>query len=166
MGFRQVFTIGAFSFDQVRDSVRSEAVYAQIQPEFHHVQHFFSDRGVVIIQIRLRSVETVPVIQTRFLVISPVGFLGIDEDDTGIVVFFVGLRPDVKIRGIWIAGLSGRPGTRGAGQMCGSGQGLRLLLSRVDGFDDKAFEVFKGSIIRMNIVIICDVIAVVIKGDG
>ncbi len=97
MRFWQILTVGSFPFKQVGDGIRPEAVQPHIQPEFHHPEHFLLHLRVVIIQIRLRGIKSVPVILLALLIPGPIRVLRIQEDDPGLFVQLVGVAPDIII---------------------------------------------------------------------
>ncbi len=60
--FRQVFAVGSVALDQIGHGVETEAIDADVEPEFHHPPHGFEDCGVVIVQVRLMAEEAVPIV--------------------------------------------------------------------------------------------------------
>ena len=52
-----------------------------LQPELHHLPHFFAHSRIVVVQIGLMAEEAMPVIVLRNRVPCPVRQFGIDEDD-------------------------------------------------------------------------------------
>ena len=97
MGLGQVFAGRAFALDQVRDRIQAEAVHSHLQPELHHLPHFFADGGVVVIEIGLVAEETVPVVCLGNRVPGPVGEFGIHENDAHALILGVGVAPDIPI---------------------------------------------------------------------
>src|SRR4030067_2556686 len=97
MRLRQVLSIGVRALEQIRDRVCSETIYTQLKPETHHLDYLFLNFGVVVIQVRLAGVETVPVELGRPFVPRPVGKICIDTDDTSIFVPLVCVAPDTVI---------------------------------------------------------------------
>ena len=59
---RQVLAIRTFALKQVRDRVDANAIDPPIDPEGSDLENFILDGGIVVIQVRLMTVETVPVI--------------------------------------------------------------------------------------------------------
>ena len=53
MRFWQVLAAGVFSFVKVRNSVKAQAVYAEIEPEIADFLDGIVYRGVIEIQVRL-----------------------------------------------------------------------------------------------------------------
>ena len=97
VGLGKIFAVGAFAFDQIRDCIQPETVHAQVQPEAHDVPHLFADLRIVVVQIRLMTEKSVPVVLLRNRVPRPVRKLGIQEDDSGSFVLRIGIAPDVPI---------------------------------------------------------------------
>ncbi len=72
MRLRQVLAIRAVAFDEVGDSVESQAVDANVEPEAHRVDDRFHDAGIFEIQIGLMTIEAMPVVRLRDRVPCPV----------------------------------------------------------------------------------------------
>ena len=73
----------------------------------HDVQHRFLHFRIVIIQVRLLGIEAVPVILACYFIPGPVGLLCIGEDDAGLEILLIRIRPDKIIPVFGIAALAG-----------------------------------------------------------
>ncbi len=93
----QVLADRALSLVQVGHRVQPEAVQAHVEPEAQRLQHRVVDLGVVVVEVRLMGEEAVPVVGARDRVIGPVRRLGVGEDDAGVLVALVGVRPHVPV---------------------------------------------------------------------
>jgi len=62
MSLRQIFAGRAFAFDEIRNGVQSKSVHTHLQPEAHDRPHFFADRRIVIVKVRLVAEKTMPII--------------------------------------------------------------------------------------------------------
>src|SRR6185437_3919420 len=87
----------AFPLDQVRHCIQAEGIYAHIQPEPHHVPHFFAHRWIVPVQVWLMTEEAMPVVLLGNWVPSPVRKLRVEEDDSCAFVLGVGVAPHVPV---------------------------------------------------------------------
>ena len=94
---RQVLAVGALLFEEVGDGVRAEAVDALVQPEPDDVEEGLDDLGVLEVQVRLVAEEAVPEELPADRVERPVGFLGVHEDDAGVLVLLVRVAPHVEV---------------------------------------------------------------------
>ena len=97
MGLGQVLAVGALALEQVRDRVEAEAVEPEVEPEAQHVEHRVLDLRVVVVEVGLVGEEPVPVVLAGDRVPGPVRGLGVDEDDPGVLVAVVGVRPHVPV---------------------------------------------------------------------
>jgi hypothetical protein len=97
MRLRQVFAGGAVALQQIGNGVHAQRVHAHIQPEAHGLQDFVDYQGAVKVEIRLVRKKAVPVKSLGGVVPRPIRFLGIREDDAGVFVELIGLRPDVHV---------------------------------------------------------------------
>lgn len=107
VGTRQVLAVGALLLVQVGHGVQPEAVDAQVQPEPQRGDDLLLHAGVLVVQVRLVGEEPVPVVLLAHRVEGPVGGLGVDEDDPGVLVLLVVVRPDVVVA---VRALRIRPG--------------------------------------------------------
>ena len=73
----------------------------------HDVQHRLLHFRIVIVQIRLLGIEAVPVILACDLIPGPVGLLCIGEDDAGLEILLIRIRPDKIIPVFGITALAG-----------------------------------------------------------
>ncbi len=97
VGLRQILAIGAVALDQVGDRVEAQPVHPHVEPVAHHLDHRVQNLRVVEVQVGLVRVEAVPVIRLGDRVPGPVRGLGVEEDDAGVGVLLVGVRPDVEV---------------------------------------------------------------------
>ena len=82
----QVLAVGALPLEEVGDGVQPETVDAEVQPEAQHLHHRVLHGRVVVVEVRLVGEEAVPVVLAADRVVGPVGRLGVDEDDPGVLV--------------------------------------------------------------------------------
>ena len=94
---RQVLAVGALGLEQVRHRVEPEAVDADAQPEPAHVEHRLDHARVLEVEVRLVAEEPVPEVLPPDGVERPVGRLGVDEDDAGVLVARVVVGPHVEV---------------------------------------------------------------------
>ena len=97
VGFLEVLAVRALPLVQVRHGIQPEPVDAEVEPEPQHFDHGILHARVVVIQIRLVGEEPVPVVLAAYLVVGPVGMLGVHEDDPCVPVALVSIRPHVEI---------------------------------------------------------------------
>ncbi len=97
VGLRQVLAVGAIAGVEVRNRVETEAVDAHVEPEAADVHHLLADLGIVVVEVRLMAEETMPVVGPGAVVPGPVRGLRVDEDDPGVGVPVLGVRPDVVV---------------------------------------------------------------------
>ena len=93
----EVLAVGPLPLEQVGDGVQPEAVNPQVEPEAADVHHLLADLGVVVVEVGLMAEEAVKVVGLSAVIPGPVRGLGVDEDDPGIGVAVLGLRPDVVV---------------------------------------------------------------------
>src|SRR4029077_8207918 len=93
MCFWKILTTRSFALHQVWDRIHAQRIDAHIQPEAHDLKYFFDDSGIVIVQIGLVRKETVPVVLLGDRIPSPVGPLGIREDNAGAFILPIGVAP-------------------------------------------------------------------------
>src|SRR3972149_10744740 len=77
IGFREILTIGPFTFEQVGHGIQSKAIDAHPQPKIKGAENGFPDREVVKVKVGLMGVETMPVVCPCNRVPCPVGNLKI-----------------------------------------------------------------------------------------
>ncbi len=97
MRLRQVLAVGALALEQIRNGVEPHAIDAHAEPEVQRLQHRLLDLGVFEVQVRLMRVEPVPEVRPGHVVPRPVRGLEVLEDDSRVLVFLVGLAPDVEV---------------------------------------------------------------------
>ena len=151
-----------FALDQVRHRVEPQPVDAAVQPELHHAVDRPQDLGVVEIEVRLVMEEAVPVVRLGGVVPAPVRGLGVGEDDADAVVLPVGLAPDVELA---LRGAGGRPPRRlepwvlvGGVVDDELGDDANVAAMR---FRHEALEVLHRPVVRMDVLVVGDVVAVV-----
>jgi hypothetical protein len=150
---------------KVGDGVEAQPVDAHLQPEIEHLFHDLVHRRVIEIQIRLVRIKAVPVISLGERIPRPIGSLEILEDDARVPVFFQRIAPDIQLA-------LRRPG-RGATRFLEP----RILIRGV--IDDQlrdhtqpalmrrgkeGAEVIERSVVRVDVEIIRDVVAVIAQG--
>src|SRR5690606_41769026 len=62
-------------------------------PIVDDVQHFLLDDRVIVVEVRLRAVEAMPVIFAGQLIVGPIGRFRVEEDDARVLVELVGTAP-------------------------------------------------------------------------
>src|SRR5438046_8302632 len=105
MRLTQILTVGVFPFVQVRDSIQTNSVYAQGQPEIADLLHRIMHGRVIEIQIRLMRIKPMPIIRFCNWVPCPVRCFKVFEDDSRILVFFLTVDPDKEIlvsKSVWV----------------------------------------------------------------
>ena len=162
----EVLAVGAGALVEVRHRVEPEPVEAHVEPEGHRLQHRVVDLGVVEVEVRLVVEEPVPEVLLAHRVPRPVGRLGVDEDDAGVLVELVGVGPDVEVAvgtlGVAAAGLEPRVGV------------ARVVHDEVDDHADAALvagveelvEVLDRAALGEDVVVVGDVVAAVAQGRG
>ena len=166
MGLRQVLAVGAGPLVEVGHGVEPEAVEAHVEPEGHRLQHRLVHLRVVEVEVGLVGEEPVPEVLLADRVPGPVGRLGVDEDDAGVLVELVGVGPDVEVAvgavGVAPAGLE--PRVRVAG----------VVHHEVDDHPDAALvglveervEVLDRAALREDVGVVGHVVAAVAQGRG
>src|SRR5687768_5876031 len=100
MCFGQILAVGTFAFKKIRHGVRAETVNAQVQPEARDIDHFLLYFRVIKIQIWLAGIKAMPVILSCFFIPGPIGWLGVNKDNTRVLIFLIGITPHVIIS-VW-----------------------------------------------------------------
>ena len=166
VGLLEVLPVGAGALVEVGHGVEAEAVEAHVEPERHRVQHRVVDLGVVEVEVRLVVEEPVPEVLLADRVPRPVGRLGVDEDDAGVLVQLVGVGPDVEVAvgtlGVLAAGLEPRVRV------------TRVVHDEVDDHPDVALvalveelvEVLDGPALGEDVGVVGDVVATVAQRRG
>ena len=164
--FRKVFAVTAVAFEEIGYCVGAEAVHAQVEPELHHVQHLGAYGRVVEIQIGLGGIEAVPVMLTGDRVPGPVRAFGVHKDDAGVAILLVGVAPNVIIPkwGIPVGAGRLKPGVLVGGviQHEVHDDAQPACVSRIE----QGFEIVQRPIIRMDVMIIRNIIAIVLERGG
>ncbi len=155
MRFRKIFTRGAVAFGKVWDCIHAQRIDAHVQPETHHLDHFFHDPWIVVVQIRLVGKKTMPVILPGDRVPGPIGSFSVGKDNSRIFIFLIGIAPYVKLA-------CRRTRRRLAGRLK-----PRVLIGRVihhqldhhlevSGMSgvQKRLKVFQGAVHRVNIQVV------------
>ena len=158
----QILAGGAIALNQVWNRVHAQRVDAHVEPEAHRLQHFFDHQRIVEVQVGLVRKETVPVVGLGRLVPGPVGLFGVGKDDARVLVELVGRGPDVHLA----RRRTGRRQARGL-------EPWMLIAGVVDDQLDhhlhvalvrrvqKRLEVVQGSVGRIHVDVVGDVVAVV-----
>ena len=163
---REVLAVGALALEEVGHGVAAEAVHAHVQPEAHDVQHGLLDLGVVVVEVRLVAEEAVPEVLLGHRIPRPVGALGVGEDDAGALVLVVRVAPDVVVA-LGALGIPARllePGVLVAGVVddeLADDADVALV-----GLVHQALEVRERAVVRVDRVVVRDVVAVVLQGRG
>src|SRR5512145_3190364 len=85
---RQVLTIGTFTLEQIRYSIKPEPINAHLTPVIQNFKYFLLYEWVIIIEIRLVIEETMPVELLCYRVPRPVRGFKILEDNAHIFILF------------------------------------------------------------------------------
>src|SRR5258706_6690868 len=97
VGLRQVLTICALPFHQVRNRVEPEGIHTHLQPKPHHIPHLLPNGRIVVVQIGLMTKEAMPIVGFRNRVPSPVRRFCVEKNDSCSLVPRLGITPDVPI---------------------------------------------------------------------
>src|SRR5688572_20759718 len=84
MCFRQVLTIGVFTFIEIRHRIEPKTIHTQFTPEVNDSEYSGLHMLAVVIQVGLVMEETVPVILLRDGIPGPVRTFEILEDDAHV----------------------------------------------------------------------------------
>ena len=161
---RQVLAIRAFALEQIRHRVEPQAVDAHPQPEIEHVEHRLADFRVVEVEIRLMAVKAVPEIRAGHRVPAPVRRLEILKDDPRFLVFFRRVAPHVPVAPV----RTGRGTARAlkplvlVGRVVHHQLGDDLQLAAM-GFVEQLAKVVQRAVLRIDVRVIGDVVAVVLQ---
>ncbi|MNX75929.1 hypothetical protein D3C86_1074200 [compost metagenome] len=166
VGPRQVLAVGALFLEEVGDGVRPETIEPHVHPELEDVEHLLADLGVLVIEIRLVAEEAVPVVLLGGFVPGPVGCLGVGEDDAGAGVLAVVVAPDVVVVVRVVGALAGllKPGVvarRVVEHQVRDDSQVAFL-----GLLHEALEVVEGPQVRVDVLVVRDVVAVVPQRRG
>src|SRR6478672_12723734 len=82
VSFGKVLADRAFPLKQIRDRVTAKSVETLIEPEGHDIHHGLLEHWVIVVQIRLVTKKSMPVIGLRDGIPGPVRLLGIDKDNS------------------------------------------------------------------------------------
>jgi hypothetical protein len=94
---REVFVVGPFALDEVRDRVETKAVHTHVEPEAHDAKDGLAHLRIVEVEIGLMTEEAMPVVRIRDLVVRPVRLLGVGEDDPRATVLIRVVAPHVPL---------------------------------------------------------------------
>lgn len=97
MGFGEIFAVGAIPFVEIGHRVDTEAVETHGQPVGHDLKHFFLHGGIVVVEIGLVAVKSMPVVGSGTVVPCPVGGVAVGKNDSGIVVSGRVIGPDIVV---------------------------------------------------------------------
>jgi len=160
--FGQVLVGGAVALDQVGNGIQPEAVDAHVEPEPHRLEDGFQHHRVVEVQIRLVAEEAMPEVLLGNRVPSPVGGLGVRENDPRALVDLVGVAPHVEVA------------FRRTGRRQARGLEPRVLVRRVidDQLRDDAQAAYVGrshhfakvverAVLRVHVLVLGNVVAIV-----
>ncbi len=167
MGLGQVLVAGALALDQIGHRVEPQPVDAHIEPEPHHRQHVAQHQRIVEVQVRLVRIEAVPEVRPGHGVPTPVGLLGVAEDDARAAVGLVGVGPDVVIaRGRARLGMARALEPRMlVGGVVDHQLSDHAQPARMRG-GDEAPHFGQRAVFRMDVAVVRDVVAVVAARRG
>ena len=164
---RQVLAIRALALEQVRHRVEPQAVDAHLQPEFERREHRLADFRIVEVEIRLVVVKAVPEISAGDRIPAPVRRLEILEDDPRFLVLFRRIAPHVPIAPPRAG--RGTAGTLKPLVLVGRvihhqlGDDAQFAAMR---FVEKRAEVIQRAVLRIDVGVVGDVVAVVLQRRG
>ena len=164
MRARQVLAVRPLLLVEVGHRVEPEAVEPEIEPEAQHLDHLVLHCRVLVVQVRLVAEEAVPVVLAADGVVRPVRDLGVDEDDPGVAVGLVGVRPDVVVAvgPVRVLARGLEPGMVGRGVVHDQvdDHAHPALVRRLD----EGAEVLDRAVVGVDPVEVCDVVAAVAEG--
>ncbi len=164
---RQVLVVGALALDQVGDRVEAQPVDAHLQPEPQHAQDLDQHPRVVEVEIRLVRVEAVPIVGLGDRIPGPVRGLRVDEDDSRLKIFLIGVAPDIVVA-VHRARLGGAGALEPAvliGGVVDHQLGDHPQATRVRGLDE-APEIPQRAEGWIDVAVLGDVVAVVAQRRG
>ena len=163
---RQVLAVRPLLLVEVGHRVEAEAVEPDVEPEAQDLDHRVLHRRVLVVQVRLVAEEAVPVVLAADGVVRPVRDLGVDEDDPGVAVRLVRVRPDVEVavRAVRILARGLEPGMVGRGVVHDQvdDHAHPALVGRLD----ERAEVLDRPVVGIDPVEVGDVVAAVAKRRG
>ena len=164
MSFRKILAGGSFALDKVRDCIQAQRVDSHIQPVAQDLEHLLDDSGIVEVQVWLVRKKTVPVVLFGDRVPSPIRSFGVREDDTRVFVLLFGVAPDIKVAFRRTA--RSLPGCLEPRMLVGGmiydqlDHDLQIaIVSRCQ----KTTEIVEGAIYWMDVQVIGDIVAVILK---
>ena len=93
----QVLAVRAVALVEVRHGVQPEAVEAEVEPEAQRVEHRLPYVRIVVVEVGLVMEEAMPVVRPGDRIPRPVGDLRVGEDDAGVLVARIRVRPHVPV---------------------------------------------------------------------
>ena len=85
--FWKVLAVGAFTFEQIGDCVKSQPVNPERKPVIEHLEYLALDIRTVEVEVGLMGIKPVPVIAVGNRIVGPVRGLEILKNDPGLPVF-------------------------------------------------------------------------------
>ena len=160
----EVLAVGALPLVEVGHGVEAEAVEAEVEPEAKDVEHRLLDLGLLVVEVGLVGEEAMPVVGAGRLVPGPVGRLGVEEDDPGVAVAVVRVRPDVPVALGRVAAGAGllEPRVVGGGVVHDE-VGDHADAALVGGVDEQA-DVLERPVVGVDLLVVGDVVAAVTQG--
>ncbi len=98
VGLGQVLARAPVALEQVGHGIESEPVEPEVEPEAHDAEHRLDHGGVLVVEVGLMRIETVPVVLLAGLIPRPVRRLDVDEDHARLGPALVVVVPDVPVR--------------------------------------------------------------------
>ena len=167
VGLGEILTVSSLALVKIRHRIQAHAIDTHLQPEIQHRFERFPDLGVVEVQVGLVRIKTMPKVGLSDGVPGPVRKLEVFEDDPRLLIFLLVVVPDVKVARV-AAGFGGprplKPRVL-----------IRSMINHQLGDDPdaalvglvkKMFEVMERTVVRMDAVVIRDIIAVVFQRRG
>ena len=165
-GLRQGLAAYTVAFKEVSNGIKAQAVQSLVHPEGQDLEHLLLHGRVIVVQIRLVGVEAVEVVLAALVIPSPIGGLHVGENDTDFGVALRVIAPNIEIAigagGIRAGGLE--PRVVGAGvierQIRHNAHAAAVQLR------NELFKVLHRAVIRMDGVVVRDIVAIIAQGAG
>src|SRR5271166_5919799 len=97
VGLREVLVDCTIPFDEERDRIQEQAVYAGGQPKRHGSLQLTDHTRVIEVEVGLMGGKSVPVIGPCHRIPRPVRLLGVEKDNPRFWKFLIRVAPHVKI---------------------------------------------------------------------
>ena len=165
-GLRQGLATYTIAFKEIRNGIEAQAIQPLVHPEGQDLEHFLLHGRVIVVQIRLVGVEAVEVVLAALVIPGPIGGFHVGENDTdfGVALWVIAPHIDIAIGagGIRAGGLE--PRVVGAGVIeCQIRHNAHAAAVQLR---NELFKVLHRAVIRMNGVVVRDIVAIIAQGAG